>query len=125
LGADIVKLRGETFPAAVLEEFPKGVDAVVDAAVMEDAIVPAVKDGGTVITIRGAEGERERGVTLQPIWVVRYAKEQAKLDVLRQQAQDGVLTLRVADVLQMDQAPEAHRRMESGGVRGRIVLEFG
>ena len=35
------------------------------------------------------------------------------------------LTLRVADVLPMDQAPEAHRRMEAGGVRGRIVLELG
>ena len=125
LGADIVKLRGETFPDAVRTEFPKGVDAVIDAAVMEDDIVPAVKDGGTVITIRGAKGERDRGVTMRAVWVVKYAKEQAKLDVLRQQAEDGVLTLRVAEVLQMDQAPEAHRKMEAGGIRGRIVLEFG
>ena len=125
LGADIVKLRGETFPDAVRTEFPKGVDAVIDAAVMEDEIVPAVKDGGTVVTIRGAKGERDRGVTMQPVWVVNYATEHAKLDQLRQQVEDEVLTLRVAEVLQMDQAPEAHRKLEAGGVRGRIVLEFG
>ncbi|HJF13957.1 MAG TPA: NADP-dependent oxidoreductase [Enteractinococcus helveticum] len=125
LGADIVKLRGETFPDAVRTEFPKGVDAVVDAAVLEDDILPAVKDGGTVITIRGAKGERDRGVTFQPIWVANYAKERAKLDALRQQVEDGVLTLRVADVLQMEDAAEAHRKMEAGGIRGRIVLEFG
>ena len=125
LGADIVKLRGEGFADEVLTEFPKGVDAVIDAAVMEDDIVPAVKDGGTVITIRGAKGERDRGVTFEPIWVSNYAKEQAKLDTLRQQVEDDVLTLRVAEVLQMDEAPEAHRKMEAGGIRGRIVLEFG
>ena len=102
-----------------------GVDAVVDAAVLEDDILPAVKDGGTVITIRGAKGERDRGVTFQPIWVANYAKERAKLDALRQQVEDGVLTLRVADVLQMDDAAEAHRKLEAGGTRGRIVLEFG
>lgn len=124
-GADMVKLRGRSFPADVREEFPDGVDAVVDAAVMEDEIVPAVKAGGTVITIRGAKGERDRGVTLKAIWVTTYATEQAKLDELRVQAEQGVLTLRVAEVLQMDQAVEAHRRMEAGGVRGRIVLEFG
>src|SRR5699024_4470204 len=63
--------------------------------------------------------------TFQPIWVANYAKERAKLDALRQQVEDGVLTLRVADVLQMDDAAEAHRKMEAGGTRGRIVLEFG
>lgn len=123
-GADMVKLRGPGFPAAVREEFPRGVDAVIDAAVMEDEIVPAVKDGGTVITIRGAKGERDRGVKLWSIWISKYAYEQSKLDELRVQAERGIVTLRVADVLPMDKAPEAHRRLEAGGLRGRIVLDF-
>ncbi len=45
-----------------------------------------------------------------------------KLDRLRVQAEDGVITLRVARTLPLDQAPEAHRLLESGGSRGRIVL---
>ncbi len=125
LGADIVKLRGEGFAEAVRQKFPKGVDAVVDAAVQVDEIVPAAKDGATIITIRGAEGERERGVTLRPIWVTEYDQRKDKLEELRQHVENGVLTLRVADVLPMEQAAEAHRRMEAGGVRGRIVLELG
>lgn len=125
LGADIVKLRGEGFAEAVRQKFPKGVDAVVDAAVQVDEVVPAAKDGATIITIRGAEGERERGVTLRPIWVTEYDQRKDKLEELRQHVENGVLTLRVADVLPMEQAAEAHRRMEAGGVRGRIVLELG
>lgn len=124
-GADIVKLRGPGFAEAVRKKFPNGVDGIVDAAVQVDEIVPAAKDGATVITIRGDEGERERGVTLTPIWVRDYDGRRDKLDELRQLAEDGVLTLRVADVLPKDQAGEAHRRMEAGGVRGRIVLELG
>ena len=124
-GADIVKLRGPGFAEAVRKKFPDGVDAIVDAAVQLDEIVPAAKDGATVITIRGHRGERERGVTCKQIWVSKYDGRRDKLEELRQLAEDGVLTLRVADVLPMDQAVEAHRRLEAGGVRGRIVLEFG
>jgi NADPH2:quinone reductase len=38
--------------------------------------------------------------------------------------EDDVLTLHVAEVLPVDRAPEAHRRLEAGGVRGRLVLTF-
>ncbi|GAA4474888.1 NADP-dependent oxidoreductase [Enteractinococcus fodinae] len=125
LGADIVKLRGEGFADAVREKFPNGVDGIIDAAAQTDEVVPAAKDGAKIITIRGAEGERDRGVTLYPISVADYDQQRPKMEQLRQLVEDGDLTLRVADVLPMDQAPEAHRRMEAGGVRGRIVIELG
>jgi NADPH2:quinone reductase len=35
-----------------------------------------------------------------------------------------VLTLRVADVLPATEAARAHRRLDAGGVRGRLVLTF-
>lgn len=124
-GADVVLPRGEDYANKILEQFPDGVDGIVDGAVQVDEIVPAAKDGATIITIRGANGERERGVTLKDIWVVNYDQEHDKLDTLRQQVEDGILTLKVEDVLPKEQAPEAHRRMEAGGVRGRLVLEFG
>ena len=123
-GADIVLRRGAGYANAIRAHAPDGVDGVVDAAVQEDEIVPAARDGATIITIRGAKGERERGVTLRPILVTKYDQEQGKLDTLRQQVENGELTLRVADRLPKEQAPEAHRRMEAGGVRGRLVLEF-
>lgn len=124
-GADVVLPRGEEYAQQVRSKCPDGVDGIVDAAVQVDEIVPATKDGASIITIRGDKGERERGVTLRSIWVTDYDGKQAKLDALRQQVEDGVLTLRVADVLPKENAPEAHRRMEAGGIRGRLVLEFG
>lgn len=124
-GPDLVLPRGEGYAQKILEHYPDGVDAILDAAVQLDEIVPAAKDGATVITIRGENGERERGVQLHDIWVHSYDGEHAKLDMLRQQVENGTLTLRVADVLSMEKAPEAHRRMEAGGVRGRLVLELG
>jgi hypothetical protein len=38
--------------------------------------------------------------------------------------QNGVLTLRVADVLPATMAAEAQRRLAAGGVRGRLVLDL-
>jgi len=125
LGADTVLPRGSGFADAVRDQYPDGVDGIVDAAVQVDEIVPAAKDGATIITIRGDQGERDRGVTLQDIWVVNYVDAQEKLDTLRQLVEDGRITLRVADVFPKEQAAEAHRRLEAGGVRGRLVLEFG
>ena len=69
-------------------------------------------------------GAEERGITFHPVFVRNYAREQAKLDRLRQLVEEGAVTLRVAAVLPADQAPEAHRRLEAGGTRGRLVLEF-
>lgn len=123
-GADIIRLRGAGFAKAVREKFPDGVDALVDGSVQLAEVMGAVKDGGTVITIRGDDGVQDRGVRFVPIWVTHYDRRQDKLEALRRSAQDGVLTMRVAQVVPMDQAVEAHRRMEAGGVRGRIVLDF-
>jgi NADPH:quinone reductase-like Zn-dependent oxidoreductase len=44
------------------------------------------------------------------------------LDRLRQQAEDGLITLRVAATFPAERAAEAHRRLEARGTRGRLVL---
>ncbi len=124
LGADVVLARGEGFADRVRERFPDGVDGAIDGAMLHAAVAPAVRDDGTVITIRGYDEPGERGVKFQPILVADYAREQQKLDTLRQQAEDGLVSLRVAASLPKEQAPEAHRRLEAGGVRGRLVLSF-
>ncbi|MGO1193678.1 MAG: zinc-binding dehydrogenase [Nesterenkonia sp.] len=77
-----------------------------------------------IITIRGYDEPGERGIRFQPVWVRDYARARQKLDELSQLAQEQKLTLRVADTPPKDQAAEAHRRLEGGGVRGRLVLEF-
>jgi len=61
---------------------------------------------------------------IHPISSYSSATDTALFDRLRAQAEDGVLTLRVADVLPASEAVEAHRRLAAGGVRGRLVLDF-
>ena len=126
LGADVVVPRGGGFAAAVRERFPGGVDGLVDAALLDRAGVGAVRDGGAVVTLRGYEGAgaEGRGIAFHPVYVRTYAREHGKLDRLRAQAEEGALTLRVAEVLPAARAAEAHRMLEAGGVRGRIVLRF-
>jgi NADPH2:quinone reductase len=124
LGADVVLRRGDGFAADVRSRFPDGVDGAADGALLHEKLAPAVKDGGTVVTVRGYSQPGERAISFQPIMVAAYARAGDKLDRLRQQVEAGQVTLRVADVLPKERAPEAHRRLEAGGVRGRLVITF-
>ncbi|MCV7335935.1 quinone oxidoreductase family protein [Mycolicibacterium senegalense] len=124
LGADHVIRRGKDFGAQVRAIVAEGADAVLDCALLDDLVVPAVRDGGAVATVRGFQGEAQRGIVFHPVYVPKYARESHKLDRLRQLAEDGQLTLRVAKTFAAEQATDAHRMLEAGGVRGRLVLEF-
>jgi NADPH:quinone reductase-like Zn-dependent oxidoreductase len=124
LGADVVVPRGDDFGARVREVFPDGADGLIDAALLDEHAIPAVRDGGRIATVRGYEGPEERGITFYPVRVRDHAREQVKLDRLREQVEAGQVTLRVAQVFPADQAPEAHRILEAGGTRGRLILEF-
>ncbi|MGH3305759.1 MAG: zinc-binding dehydrogenase, partial [Streptosporangiaceae bacterium] len=124
LGADIVVPRGPEFAARVREVLPGGADGLIDAALLNELAVPAVRDGGRIATVRGFTGGPERGISFHPVLVRGYAREHGKLDRLRQQAEAGEVTLRVARTLPAELAAEAHRTLEAGGTRGRLVLEF-
>jgi NADPH2:quinone reductase len=124
LGADVVVRRGPDLAQRFRAQFPDGVDGLADGALLDAAILPAVRDGGAVATFRGYTGNGQRGLRVTPVMVNIYAEEREKLDSLRYLAEEGEVTLRVADTYPAEQAAEAHRRFEAGGVRGRLVLVF-
>ncbi len=126
LGADVVVPRGDDFGARVRERFPDGADGLIDAALLDEQAIPAVRDGGRIATVRGYQGPEPspRGITFHPVRVRDYAREHAQLDRLREQAEASQVTLRVAQVFPAEQAPEAHRALEAGGTRGRLILQF-
>lgn len=124
LGADVVVRRGDDVAARIREQFPDGVDGLADGSVQDALVLQAVKDGGAVATVRGYRGDGQRGLRVFPTLVRRVAEDRAALDRLRQQVEDGTLTLRVARTFPAEQAAEAHRMLEAGGVRGRLVLTF-
>jgi NADPH2:quinone reductase len=126
LGADLVVRRGDDVAEKIRQHFPDGVDGLADGSVQDALVLPAVKQGGAVATVRGyrgADGGRE-DLRFFPTLVRKVAEDRESLDRLRQQAEDGVLTLRVAQTFPAEQAADAHRLLERGGVRGRIVLTF-
>ena len=124
LGADVVVRRGDDVAERIRAEFPDGVDGLADGSVQDALVLPAVKDGGAVATVRGYRGDGQRGLRFFPTMVRKVAEDRTALDRLRQQVEDGVLTLRVARTFPAEQAAEAHRTLEAGGVRGRLVLTF-
>jgi NADPH:quinone reductase-like Zn-dependent oxidoreductase len=124
LGADVVVRRGNDVAGRIREHFPEGVDGLADGAVQDALVLLAVKHRGAVATVRGYRGDGARGLRVFPTLVRRVAQDRAAFDRLRQQVEDGVLTLRVAQTLPAEQAAEAHRKLEGGGIRGRLVLTF-
>ena len=124
LGVDIIIPRGEGFAERIRQEFPDGVDGMADGALLNEAAIEAVKDGGSFTSVRGFKGEPQRNIDFTATWVTAYDCKKDKLETLCEQAESGVLTLRVADSVTMDNAAEAHKKLEAGGTRGRMVIEF-
>jgi NADPH:quinone reductase-like Zn-dependent oxidoreductase len=124
LGADELVIRGPGFTERVRALLPNGVHGLFDAALLNGAAVPAIADNGVLVTVRGWNEPVQRGVRVFPVLVAAAVADTAKLERLRDLAEAGVLTPRVAKVLPASQAAEAHRILEKGGVRGRLALDF-
>src|SRR5919201_85200 len=125
LGADIVVRRGDDVATRILEHFPHGVDGLADGAVLTEKVIPAVRDGGAFTSVRGFIGAPQRGIRFTATSVRTYDGEFEKLDRLRQLVESGAVTLRVAATYPPERAADAHRRLEAGGTRGRLVITFG
>ncbi|MEU6373559.1 NADP-dependent oxidoreductase [Streptomyces sp. NPDC046909] len=125
LGADVVLTRGTDFPDLVRKEEPDGVDGLLDTAGIVGLAIRAVRDGGRVASsVGGVQMPSERGIETRNTFVPQYARERGKLDRLRQLAEEGRLTPRIARTLPAEEAVAAHRLLEAGGLRGRVVLTF-
>lgn len=123
LGADTVVLRGDDIAARIRRVVPQGVDGLADGSYQRDLAIGAVRDGGGFAAVRGWSMQ-ERGVVCHVISVRRYNHRADLLRQLRQDVHSGVITLRVAATYAPEQAADAHRRLEAGGTRGRLVIAF-
>ena len=124
LGADEVILRGEYFAERVRTLIPEGVAGLADGAMLNESALPAIFDGGTIVTVRGWDRPTERNIVLHKIAATTAFTNTALLGRLVQLVEDHTVTLRVADILPAERAADAHRRLAAGGVRGRLVLDF-
>lgn len=125
-GADVVVPRGQGFTDAVLEAAPDGVDGLYDTALLRRAAFPAIRDGGQIVVVRGWDGDEveARGIRVHPVMVATVLERTDWLEELRRLASGGRLQLRVAKEFPPEQAAEAQRVMDAGGLRGRAVIVF-
>jgi NADPH:quinone reductase-like Zn-dependent oxidoreductase len=121
LGAEMFVPRGAHLADAVRTLVPGGVDGAVDAALLAAPALDAVRNGGTFAAVNGGPAIPVplRGITVRNAWIRADAAQLAGLVELVDQ---GRLTLRVADTLPLAEARKAHARLESGALRGRLVL---
>ncbi|MER6769226.1 NADP-dependent oxidoreductase [Streptomyces bacillaris] len=124
LGADRVVERGPGFADRVRELYPAGVPGLVDGSMQAADLLPALADGGAMAELRGWSGPAGRGIRVHPVMVSDVMSDTDLLGGLTRLAGSGALTLRVAEVLPWREAARAHRLLEVGGLRGRLVLDF-
>lgn len=128
LGADVfVSYKAGTFEGVVQEATNgAGVDVVLDT-VGEETLAKSIGvlvPFGRMVTIVGtARGElgpvyRKNGT----VHFVMMQRERATMEALRTLVLRGQLRPVIDSVRPLAEVAEAHRRIESGGVRGKIVL---
>ena len=104
---------------------PAGADGVVDAALVGAPLTDALRDGGRFAGLRGVQDvPAERGIIAEGVTVASSLHDGAKLQELMRLVSAGKLTLRVARTFAPEEAAEAHRVLERGGIRGRLVIRF-
>ncbi len=124
-GADVVVPRGDGCADAVLAEVPGGVDAVFDTALLGRGAFGAIRPGGSLAYVRTWDGDDvEDGIAIRSVRVAEVLERTDWLRELSDLASRGALALRVAATFPPEQAADAHRQMEAGGLRGRAVIVF-
>jgi NADPH:quinone reductase len=121
LGATDFIARTDALGQAVRNVAPGGVDAVIDAAVIGIAAHEALRGGGTFVALVAPFAPppiRGTNVVVQEVYA-----DGGRLAELSALAQAGRLTPRVAQTIPLAEAAKAHQLLETGGQRGRIVLQ--
>ena len=116
------------WPETVRREFPAGIDMVFDC-VGGDVVsrsIPLLRPEGRVVTIVNPAGLLEEGYR-RNLALHYYAVQRsgATMEKLRALLERGQVVPLVEAVLPLEKAAEAHRRLEAGGVKGKIVLKVG
>ncbi|MER6847495.1 MULTISPECIES: NADP-dependent oxidoreductase [Streptomyces] len=117
LGAEWVVGRDASDLASDVRRLvPGGADGALDTAGHGIRALAAVRTKGAFATVVGGSAPLPlRGIRVHQQWISADGTALAELAAMG-------LTLRVADTLPLERAPEAHDRLAAGGMRGRLVL---
>jgi NADPH2:quinone reductase len=123
-GAGCFVPRGDSALAEIRTAYPDGVDGVFDLAIIGEPVTRVLAPGGRIACFKPYQPGLYTSVEADIISVREYLREAHKLHQLATLAESGQLRLRVAETVRFQDAASAHRLLERGGLRGRIVLDF-
>lgn len=124
LGAHEIVRRGPDVAKNIRAVVPAGVAGLVDASVQHGQVAPAIADRGVMVLAREWDGDPGRGIRKEYRLVTRSAGRSDLLELVRRRAEEGALVPRVARTFPAEDVVAAHRALEAGGTRGRLVLTF-
>jgi NADPH:quinone reductase-like Zn-dependent oxidoreductase len=122
LGAkDVIeRTPGHNLVAELGKRYPEGVDAVLDGAGRATDLINSVHDGGAFISVLDpSTPTAQRGIRVD---TMHGQTDGETLASLLDRLASGQLRTRVADVMPLSSAAEAHRRLAAGSLRGKLVL---
>lgn len=125
LGADeVIDYRAGDFREAVRRAAPDGVDVAFDTvgAAVQQASADVVRRGGVLVSILAFDDEASitaRGI--RPAYVF-VRPDRVQLECLTERVESGRLIPHLERIYPLGAAAEAHDRIESGHVRGKLVL---
>lgn len=122
LGADqVIDYKAERF-----EDAAGAVDAVLDLIGGETQARswPLIRKGGALASTMGQPPEDEAAARGVRAVSVNAVTDTDQLDEIAELIDEGVIRPAVSDVFSLADAAEAHARLESGQVQGKIVLRI-
>lgn len=124
-GADVIVERGPGFVKAIRARLPEGADALLDTALLGESSFGALRDGGVYIPVRGwVDKPSEPRIQIKPVFVSEALERTEWLELLRDVAATGEITLRVTAEYPPERLADAQRALAAGGLRGRPVVLF-
>jgi NADPH:quinone reductase-like Zn-dependent oxidoreductase len=124
LGASEVYDYADDFVREILERHPEGVDALLECVGGENLArsLDAVRDGGRAATLVPPAPEAPvRGIAVQFVFARPDGERLAEVARL---VDSGSLKVHLSQVFALADVASAHRSLESGTMRGKIVLQL-
>jgi len=126
-GAQHLLPRDEGMEEALRAVCPAGVDGLIDGALIGESVAAYVRDGGSAVSLRSSHPIADPRLQVAYVSVLKGMMDSDRLRRIAELIGTGHLTPRVAEngIFSPSQAVEAHRMAETGGFRGRVVVQFG